>query len=155
MQSVLSRLALGVLTAAALVLIAGVFLPWWVGSERSLAHVAGMLYREVLRGESLDDRDERVRRCLEAKMRITDELLAGRRNLAEAAEAFREVSERVKGDDTLPERYRFADEEAVCRNVIEWARHRTEDDPQHQSAVVGRLEEELRQLRQARAAGAL
>ena len=47
------------------------------------------------------------------------------------------------------------DEESACRNVIAWVWGRTNNDPERQAAVVGRLEEELRQLRQARAGGAL
>jgi hypothetical protein len=153
---VFSRLVLYALTAVALALIGGVFLPWWVGSERSLAHVAGVLYRELQRGEALDGRDERVRRCLEAKTQITDEVLAGRRGLAEAAEAFREVNERLKGGDSGARRDPFADdEEAVYRNVIAWVRGRTSDDPQRQAAVVARLEEELQQFQEASAGGGL
>jgi transposase-like protein len=157
LQSALPRLVLCAFTGVALVLIGGVFAPWWVSSDRSLARVAGVIYREMQRGEALDRRDERLRGCREAKERITAEVLAGRLSLAEAAEAFRAVNETLQGgDDAWVDPYRYADdEEAVCRTVITWARHRTTDDPERQAAVVARLEEELQQLHQAGAGGGL
>ncbi len=156
MQRALPRLVLCAVTGVALALIFGVFAPWWVGSDRSLAHVAGQLYREVQRGESLNSRDEKVRRCLEAKTRITAAVLAGNLGLAEAAEAFREVNETLDdGNDMWAGTYRTGDdEEAVYRNVLVWAWHRGSRDPERRAAVIRRLEAELRQLRRARA-GAL
>lgn len=155
MQSVLSRLVLGALTAVALALVGVVLLPWWLGSERSLSGTLRALYREVQRGEALDSWDERLRRSREAKARITTEVLAGRLSLAEAAEAFREVNETLKDDpDAWVDPYRFADdEEAVFRTVIAWARSRAGEGPEHQAAVVARLEEELQQLHEASAGG--
>jgi hypothetical protein len=157
LRRALPRLLLCAFTGVALVLIGGVFAPWWVSSDRSLASVAGVLYRELQRREALESRDARLWRCREAKARVTAELLAGRLSLAEAAEAFREVNETLQdADDAWVDPYRFADnEEAVCRTVIAWARHDTGCDPARRAAVVGRLEEELRQLRQARGAAAL
>ena len=157
MQSVLSRLVLGTLTAVALALIGVVLLPWWLGSERSLSSALGVIYREAQRGEALDSRDERLRRCLEVKTRITTEVLAGRLSLAEAAEAFREANATLKdAPDAWVDPYRFADdEEAVFRTVIAWARSRADADPERQAAVVARLEEELQQLQETSAGGRL
>lgn len=159
MQRALPRLALCVFTGVALVLIFGVFAPWWFGSDRSLASVAGQLYRELQRGDSLDRRDERMRRCLEAKRRITAEVLAGRLSLEEAAEAFRESNAAAQdGNEAWAGTYRTYDEddaEAVYRNVIVWVRQSPSQGPERKAATIYRLEEELRQLRQSRAAGAL
>ena len=152
MKSALPRLVLGAVASVALVVIFGVFGPWWFGSDRSLASVASRLYREMQRGQALSSRDEAVRRCLEAKTRVTAEVVAGRLTLLEAAAAFRQCNETVKdGNDAWAGVYRApGDEEAVCRNVIVWAALATRRDPQRQAAVVRRLEEELRQFRYAR-----
>jgi hypothetical protein len=152
LKRVVTRLVLGAITVVALVLIFGVFAPWWFESDRSLAHVGGMLYREMQRGAALSKRDEMVRRCLEAKTRITAEVVAGRLTLLEAAAAFQECHESVKaGNDSWAGTYQApGDEEALCHNVILWATKATRRDPELQAAVVGRLEEELRQARASR-----
>jgi hypothetical protein len=120
----------------------------WLGSDQSLASAGNVLYRELQRGEALSGRDELVRRTLEGKTQITAELVAGRLTLPEAAAAFREWNETLddgKGAWVAPY-VTPADQEAVCRNVIVWAAQSTESDPERQAAVVGRLEEELRQF---------
>jgi hypothetical protein len=157
LKAALPRLVLCAATGVALVLIFAVFAPWWMGSERSLASVGGLLYREIQRGEALSSRDEVVRRCRAAKRRITAEVLAGRMTLPEAAQAFREWNETIKdGNEPWAGVYRAPeDEEAVCRNVIVWARQVANRDPGRQAAVVRHLEEELRELLRSRAADGL
>ncbi|HZY83920.1 MAG TPA: hypothetical protein VFE78_03760 [Gemmataceae bacterium] len=157
MKRALPRLVSYAAAGVALFLISGVFAPWWLGSDRSLASAGSLLLREMQRGEALSSRDEAVRRCLTAKTRITAEVVAGRLGLTEAAAAFQEWNETVKdGNEHWVGVYRTAeDEEAVCRNVIVWAANATERDPERRDAVVGRLEEELRQFLRSRAAGGL
>jgi hypothetical protein len=152
LQRALPRLVACAAAGVALFLIVGVFAPWLLGSERSLARVGGVLYRELQRGEALNSRDETVRRCLAAKSRITEEVLAGRLSLLEAARAFRECHEAIRdGNESWAGVYRAPeDEEAVCRNVIAWARQRTGCDPRRQAAAVRRLEAELREFLHAR-----
>jgi hypothetical protein len=152
LKRVLPRLVLCAATGVALVLILGVFAPWWMGSDRSLPSAVGLVYHELQRGEALSSRDEAVRRSREAKDRITAELLAGRMTLREAAQAFQEWNETLKdGNDSWAGVYLVpGDEEAACRNVIVWAAKATDRDPERRDAVVRRLEEELRGLHHAR-----
>jgi hypothetical protein len=93
--------------------------------------------------------------CLEAKGRVTEEVLAGRRTLLEAAEVFRECDAISKGDgnEAWADVYRpAADEEEACRIVIRWASRAAQRDPRLQAVVV-RLEEELRQALHSGATG--
>jgi hypothetical protein len=141
----------------ALALIFGVFAPWWMGSERSLAQAAGQVYRELQRGEALSSREEVVLRSRDAKQRVTAEVIAGRLTLREAAQAFREWNETLKdGNDAWAGVYRVPQEEdEVCRNVIVWAEKATKRDPRRQAAVLRRLEAELREIHHARVSAVL
>jgi hypothetical protein len=152
LKRALPRLVLGAVTGLTLVAVFGVLGPWSAGSERSLAGVVARLYRETVRGEALTRRDEAIRRCLEGKTQITNELLAGRLTLLQAAEAFRDCDDKVKNSNEAGVgTYRIAeDEEAVCRNVLIWAtRAAARRGPQYQ-VVVRRLEDELRQFQSVR-----
>jgi hypothetical protein len=139
LQRALPPLVLCATAGVALVLIFGALAPLCFESDYSLVGIAGLLYREAERGESLNRRDEAVCRCLDAKAQITAEVLAGRLTLLEAADAFHQWDVQTKGVGQA------WDEEAVCRNVIAWVKRARYPDPRHQAAVVRRLEAELRQ----------
>jgi hypothetical protein len=81
---------------------------------------------------------------LTAKERATDDVIAGRRSLLEAAAAFREwdaLPPRLTPETGPAERSGDGPEERYCRSVIWWVRYQA---PREQAAdLTRRLEEEL------------
>jgi hypothetical protein len=108
--------------------------------------LARFLLREVRRSEALDAREEASRRYSQAKHAVTDEVIAGRLSLAEAAERFAQLGELLDGNDTDIGKYIQPDgEQALCRNVILWVSVTLGRGSGEQKAVLARLEAEYRQ----------
>jgi hypothetical protein len=100
---------------------------------------------EIERAEQLEEGRKVVLWCVGVKRTLTEEVIAGRRTLFEAAAGFRNA-ERIKvqrapslcaaGPDSTDEEH--------CRQVIQQVRRSLQGQP-NQSAVVARLEEQLRE----------
>jgi hypothetical protein len=107
------------------------------------------LSAEVARNEQLDQQEAALRHRREAKAQVAKEVIAGRRNLAEAIERFRaldrEWPENHRGPRT-PEDFGMSEDEWDGRNVLDHVRRVLADRPDEAAAVAGRLEKELRQL---------
>ena len=100
---------------------------------------------EVARNEELDQREDAIRRRREVKAHVAEEVIAGRRSLAEAIERFRAL------DREWPENHRgppfgVSENEWDGRNVLYFVRLVLADRPDEAAAVAGRLEKELQQL---------
>jgi hypothetical protein len=97
----------------------------------------------------LDQWKEAMRHRREAKAHVAEEVIAGRRSLAEAIELFRaldrEWTENHRGPRT-PEDFGMSEDEWDGRNVLDYVRRVLADRPDEAAAVAGRLEKELQQL---------
>jgi hypothetical protein len=109
--------------------------------------VAHDLLAELRRRDALEDRSEATFRCNEGKRAVTEEVIAGRLSLAEAAERFAQVGEGLDyGGAGLGHYKAPVTERDVCRNVITWAAAALPAGSSRRAAVLARLEAEYRAL---------
>ena len=138
------RLLFFAFTFIALVALGGRALALWSGHSDAWV-LARQLLAEVRRSQALGAREEASRRYNRAKQAVTDELIAGRLSLAEAAERFAQLSELMEGPNPGIGSYKEpAGEQAVWRNVITWVSARVARGSSQQEAVLARLEAEYR-----------
>jgi hypothetical protein len=117
----------------------------WCG-QADAWRLARDLLAEARRGEALDARDAASRRYNEAKQAVTDEVIAGRLSLTEAAERFARLGESLDGDEGVIPRYKGpVGEQALCGNVIVWVSASRPDGSGRQARVRARLEAEYRE----------
>ena len=108
--------------------------------------LARALLTEARRGEALDARDAVCRRYNEAKQAVTDEVIAGRLSLTEAAERFAQLGELFDADDGTLAAYKApVGEQELCGNVIVWVAASRADPTSRQASVRARLEAEYRE----------
>jgi hypothetical protein len=104
---------------------------------------------EVARREQLRQREEAEHRRNEAKRRVAEEVIAGRRSLAEALELFRELDREWPQNRPWPHApagVELSQDEWDGRGVLDSVRQVLADRPTEADAAAGRLEEELQQL---------
>ncbi len=132
-------------TFLALVALGGHALARWCGRAGSW-QLARQLLTEVRRGEALDARDDASRRYNAAKQAVTDEVIAGRLSLTEAAERFAECGDLLDGQDGVLARYKGpAGEQELCGNVIVWVEATLPRGSSELADVLAPLEAEYRQ----------
>jgi hypothetical protein len=108
--------------------------------------LAQYLLKEARRSEALDLREEASRRYSQAKHAVTDEVIAGRLSLAEAAERFAQIGDLLDSNEADIGKYiQPVGEEALCRNVILWVSVNLPRASSKREAVLARLKAEYRQ----------
>jgi hypothetical protein len=128
-----------------LVALGGRALARWSGQGETW-ELARWLLAEARRRDALDVREEATRRYNQSKQAVTDEVIAGRLSLTEAAERFAQFGELMDGAGPSIGRYVGADDEqALCRNVIVWASCALPRGSSQQTAVLDRLKAEYRE----------
>ena len=136
---------------ASILLFAGLGLACasWVGGPRlqDVRDVSRFLLEEYERTETLRLRWELTMQCFEGKKRVTEEVVAGRIGLLEAADQFRSLHapledgyDPVSGITDMP-----VSEKYLCGIVLAWVRGRLQHPPGPDGAVLGRLENEYRE----------
>jgi hypothetical protein len=129
-----------------LLALAGRALALW-HDQAGAWEAARALLREVRRAEALDARDEATRRCNQGKQAVTEQVVAGRLSLAEAAERFAELGQLLDGHGGVVGAYKApVGAQAVCRNVITWVSAALPAGSSRRAAVLARLEAEYRAL---------
>jgi hypothetical protein len=116
--------------------------PWDADRRDSLAET-------LARSEELRQLHEASYRRLGAKWQIAQEVIAGRRSLAEAMEQFRDLDRQwpdLRSRIRKPEDLWMSEDEWDGRAVIDQVRQVLADRPDEAAAVAGRLEKELQQL---------
>jgi hypothetical protein len=104
---------------------------------------------QITSREQLKQLREASFRRIEAKWRIAEEVIAGRRSLAEAIERFRDLDRQWPDIRAGAERHELlwmSEDEWDGRAVIEQVRQVLADRPDEAAAVAGRLEKKLQQL---------
>jgi hypothetical protein len=126
----------------ALVALGAHALAVWTG-QADAWRLARDLLTEARRGEALDSREEGARRYSKAKHAITDEVIAGKLSLTEAAERFAQLGDLVEVEKDFLGAYKGPEgEQELCGNVIVWVTA-SPSSPQ-QAKVRARLEAEYR-----------
>jgi hypothetical protein len=150
-MSKLLRLVVSVLCFGVLAL--GVFLIDFVGQlaspHREDPDTGVSLAEELARTERLKLLRDASYRRVEDKWQGAQEVIAGQRSLAEAIEQFRDLDRQwpdIRTGIQKPEDLWMSEDEWDGRAVIEQVRQVLADRPDEATAVVGRLEKELRQL---------
>jgi hypothetical protein len=111
------------------------------GPDWSLAR---QLLREARQGEALERCDRTTRRCLLAKARVTEDVVAGGLTLDEAARRFGEITEALEENEGCPPEVPApGGEQGLCLNVLRWVGQLPASS--QQAAARARLEEEYRQ----------
>jgi hypothetical protein len=109
----------------------------------------GSVAEQIGRNEALDQRKEAMRHRREAKAHVAEEVIAGRRSLAEAIEQFRaldrEWPDNHRGPRT-PEDFGMSQDEWDGRAVLDFVGRVLADRPAEAAAAADRLEKELREL---------
>jgi hypothetical protein len=116
--------------------------PWDPDRRDSMAET-------LARSERLKQMHEASFRRLGAKWQIAQEVIAGRRSLAEAMELFRDLDRQwpdIRTGMKKPEDLWMSEDEWDGRAVIEQVRQVLANRPDEDTAVAGRLEKELQQL---------
>jgi hypothetical protein len=116
--------------------------PWDPDRRDSMAET-------LARGEQLKQLREASYRRFGAKWQIAQEVIAGRRSLAEAMGQFRELDRQwpdLRAKIKKPEDLWMTEDKWDGRAVIEQVRQVLADRPDEAAAVAGRLEKELQQL---------
>ncbi len=141
MHSVL-RLSLWAAAAAVFAALSGAVVS--VRGE-SLGHEVLVLLAELDRATDLDAEVAANHSLKREKWELTDELIAGRLSLADAADAFRTVEAAYHGDFRLVQcAYRgLPEDEAACCHALYWARLRLRHDPTRAAEVLPRLRAEF------------
>jgi hypothetical protein len=105
---------------------------------------------EILsRKEQVNQLEEELDRSWEAKRQVAKEVIAGRRSLAEAIEAFRELEQPwipARQQEQTLKVLRMSEVEWRGRKVIYIARRVPADRPDEAAVVADRLEKELQKL---------
>jgi len=116
--------------------------PWDPDRRDSMAET-------LARGEQLQQLREASYRRFGAKWQIAEEVIAGRRSLAEAMRQFRQLDRQwpdLRSEIKKPEDLWMTEDEWDGRAVIEQVRQVLADRPNEAAAFAGRLEKELQQL---------
>jgi hypothetical protein len=121
---------------------------WVVGPRmQDIRDVSRLLLEQYERTEALRLRRELTMQCFEGKKRVTEEVVAGRLGLREAAAQFRDLHapledgyDPVSGITGVPVSEKF-----LCGNVLARVRGRLQHSPGPDGAVLGRLENEYRE----------
>jgi hypothetical protein len=116
--------------------------PWDPDRRNSMAE-------ELTRREHLKELHEATFRRIQAKWQIAEEVIAGRRSLAEAIEQFRDLDRQwpeIRSGAEIPELQWMSEDEWDGRTVIDQVRQVLADRPDEAAEVAGRLEKELQQL---------
>jgi hypothetical protein len=117
----------------------------WAGRAGAW-ELARALLTEARRGEALDARDATCRRYNEAKQAVTNEVIAGRLSLTEAAERFGQLADLFAGYEGTVAAYKApVGEQDLCGNVIIWVAASRADAAGRQARVRARLEAEYRE----------
>jgi hypothetical protein len=107
-------------------------------------------WAEILaRTEQVDQLEEELDRYWEAKRHVAKEVIAGRRSLAEAIDAFRKLEQPwipARQQEQTLKVLRMSEVEWRGRKVIYIARRVLADRPDEAAAVADRLEKELQKL---------
>ena len=101
------------------------------------------------RKEQLKKLEEDLNRHVEVKQQVAKEVIAGRRSLAEAIDAFRKLDQpwiSASYVELTLKTLRMSEVEWRGRNVIAFARRVLADRPDEAAAVADRLEKELQKL---------
>jgi hypothetical protein len=117
------------------------------------AEIRSSLVDDLARREHLRQLEQATLYRTTAKWQITQEVIAGRRSLAEAMEQFRDLDRQwpdLRGGISKPEDLWMSEDEWDGWAVIAQVRQVLADHPDEAAAVAGRLEKELRQLLAAR-----
>jgi hypothetical protein len=133
-------LRFAVCALAALLAWALCVVPWLAGNEA--AGLAARWLDELVRCDELSARQGSLLRRLDAKQAATEGLLTDRRSFAEAVECFRQFhDEGEEGRDgaTAP------GDEALCDNVLDWARGQARRWRIDEAEVMGRLARQRRE----------
>lgn len=135
-MAVWSRLGAGLTLAVAVgAPIAGAAWCWNTFGRCCFVELTEQLAREGRRREALDRSAAALIPASAEKERITQELIAGRLSLSEAATAFRRAEAgRATGED----------DEALWARVLKWAGAALERDPARAAVVLPALEAEFR-----------
>jgi hypothetical protein len=105
------------------------------------------LTEELARTERLSQLREASFRRVDSKRLVAEEVIAGRRSLAEAIEEFRDLDRQwpdVSAGIKIPEHEWMSEDEWYGRAVIGQVRQVLADRPDEAATVIGRLEKELR-----------
>ena len=117
--------------------------PWDPDRRDSMAET-------LARGEQLQQLREASYRRFGAKWQIAQEVIAGRRSLAEAVEQFRILNQQwppiPRPERIILGRLGMSEEEWDAREVLRFVELVLADRPEEAAAVIGRLEKELQQL---------
>jgi len=152
----LVRMAIcAVVGLGAVVLVAGVLVPWLGGPallDGDVGELCRVLWLEQARSDALIARDQTVKDHLELKGKAVAEIVAGRLTLLEAAESFRAAQGRLDDglDDVIGPSSVVPDDE-MCVHVIRWVSCQLRGDPQRQREVVARLKKELERQQKGKA----
>jgi hypothetical protein len=116
------------------------------GKGRDLVSVGRFLLREIRRYEDLSDKEEMARRNDHDKLRIAEEVIAGRMTLRQAAGEFEALQHERLGEryDILMRTVREV-KGGACdfrHDVITWVQLSLANKPAQAAAVVDRLEKE-------------
>jgi hypothetical protein len=107
-------------------------------------------WAEILeRKEQLKQLEEELNRYWEAKRQVAKEVIAGKRSLAEAIEAFRKLDEpwlSASHQEQVLKELRMSEVEWRGRDVISLARRVLADRPDEAAAVTDHLERALQKL---------
>ena len=149
-MNTLVRYAACVTVAGSVVAALGAFRPTWAvrrGLDWWSLPEARKEVRTLRNGfTQLDAQRDNLLARTDGRREVVRELRRGRRNLFEAAAAFRELNARPGAPASL-ERYYFAasaDEETLCRQVITWVRNEQHEEPPEAARErAARLEAEL------------
>jgi hypothetical protein len=150
-MTMLSRMLLCLVAAGGLLLAVFSVCPDWAESAGldlwKVPSLGDRMEAELRRGDDLEGRLDEVTRRIDAKTRVTEEVVAGRLGLLEAAARFRDLT---GGSAEALRHLRGAydgadDDERFCRAVIAWARTSVPDrTPGEPGPTAPRLEAELR-----------
>jgi hypothetical protein len=148
----IASFSLTALTVTALLASVGYVQPQWAAGLGmdfwNLPELHRRLDRAYEETAELDRRAGILLRRIDAKERITDELIAGRMKLEKALPRFRELND-TPAD--FPNHYRefypaSSAEESVCLQLLSWVRNSMDERPLLREEVMARLEAEKEEL---------
>ena len=99
----------------------------------------------IQRGEELERLDEATLRRIEARQRVVDEVIDGRRSLAEAIERFQELDRECPDYSKVIPAWAESSHERRYRCLLAMVKGSLRDRPEELSALLRRLEHEYQQ----------
>jgi hypothetical protein len=121
----------------------------WFGGPRlsEITEVSRSLLEQYERTETLQQRREVTLQCYEGKKRVTQEVMAGRLGLFDAAAEFRGLHAPLADgyDPVSGTRRGPASEKYLCWNVLAWVRDYCEQTHGEGVVVLNRLQNEYRE----------